>query len=58
MIGGRMIMEAPLADIELMTLRKRIDLLEEQVRVLTAANLALVRSVENLRSAPVGPSGT
>ncbi|MGI5271164.1 hypothetical protein ACQEUU_18555 [Nonomuraea sp. CA-218870] len=51
MIGGRMIMEAPLADVELMTLRKRIDILEEQVRVLTAANLALVRSIENLRPA-------
>ncbi|MEU8404346.1 hypothetical protein AB0C28_55040 [Nonomuraea sp. NPDC048892] len=49
MTGGRMIMEAPLVDAELLTLKKRVDSLEEQVRTLTAANLALVRSMENLQ---------
>ncbi|MEV0168869.1 hypothetical protein ACGFJC_06935 [Nonomuraea fuscirosea] len=49
MIGGRVIMEAPLVDAELLTLKKRVDSLEEQVRTLTAANLALVRSMENLQ---------
>ncbi|MEV0831076.1 hypothetical protein [Nonomuraea rubra] len=53
MIGGRVIMETPLVDAELLTLKKRVDSLEEQVRTLTAANLALVRSIENLqRTAP------
>ncbi|UBU08771.1 hypothetical protein [Nonomuraea gerenzanensis] len=54
MIGGRVIMEAPLVDAELLVLKKRVDGLEEQVRTLTAANLALVRSIENLqRTSPV-----
>nr|SBO97136.1 hypothetical protein BN4615_P6652 [Nonomuraea gerenzanensis] len=49
-----MIMEAPLVDAELLVLKKRVDGLEEQVRTLTAANLALVRSIENLqRTSPV-----
>ncbi|NJP96316.1 hypothetical protein HCN51_43975 [Nonomuraea sp. FMUSA5-5] len=48
MIGGRVIMEAPLVDAELLTLKKRVDSLEEQVRTLTAAHLALVRSMESL----------
>ncbi|TYB50943.1 hypothetical protein FXF51_54770 [Nonomuraea sp. PA05] len=54
MIGGRVIMEAPLVDAELLTLRKRVDSLEEQVRTLTAANLALVRSIENLQRTSAG----
>ncbi|GAA2208880.1 hypothetical protein GCM10009850_043380 [Nonomuraea monospora] len=55
MTGGRMIMERPVIEAELMTLRKRVADLEEHVRTLTAANLALVRSVENLqRTTPTG----
>ncbi|MDP4510006.1 hypothetical protein [Nonomuraea turcica] len=54
MIGGRMVMEAPALDVELLELKKRLNDLEEQVRTLTAANLALVRSVENLRRTYAG----
>jgi len=57
MIGGRMIMETPAIDVELLTLKRRLAGLEEQVRTLTAANLALVRSVESLRHAPL-PDGS
>ncbi len=56
MIGGRVIMEAPLVEAELLTLKKRVDGLEEQVRTLTAANLALVRSMENLQRAATVPA--
>ncbi|WP_180903843.1 hypothetical protein [Nonomuraea indica] len=48
MATGRMIMEAPALDLELVALKKRVTALEEQVRTLTAANLSLVRSVERL----------
>ncbi|MEO3876014.1 hypothetical protein ABGB18_45205 [Nonomuraea sp. B12E4] len=48
MIGGRMIMGSSALESEMLALRKRVDDLEEQVRTLTAANLALVRSMENL----------
>ncbi|TMR88898.1 hypothetical protein [Nonomuraea basaltis] len=48
MFGGRMIMEASALEMELLALKRRVDGLEEQVRTLTAANLALVRSVDNL----------
>ncbi|HEX4813595.1 MAG TPA: hypothetical protein VFV66_12675 [Nonomuraea sp.] len=54
MIGGRMVMEASAVDLELMALKKRVNDLEEQVRTLTAANLALVRSVDNLRRTYAG----
>ncbi|MFI7707530.1 hypothetical protein [Nonomuraea sp. NPDC049480] len=54
MIGGRMVMEASAVDLELLALKKRVNDLEEQVRTLTAANLALVRSVDNLRCAYAG----
>ncbi|WP_433519341.1 hypothetical protein ACQP2T_29705 [Nonomuraea sp. CA-143628] len=50
MIGGRMIAEASVLDAELLALKKRVNQLEEEVRTLTAANLALVRAVESLRS--------
>lgn len=53
MIGGRMIMEKPAIDVELASLKKRVAGLEEQVRTLMAANLALVRSMENLRHSPL-----
>ncbi|GAA1695476.1 hypothetical protein GCM10009733_108850 [Nonomuraea maheshkhaliensis] len=56
MIGGRVIMEAPLVEAELLTLKKRVDGLEEQVRTLTAANLALVRSMENLQRTSTAPA--
>ena len=57
MIGGRMIMESPVLDAELLSLKRRVDKLEELVRTLTAANLALVRAVENLHhtSASLAP---
>ncbi|QYC42481.1 hypothetical protein Nocox_24390 [Nonomuraea coxensis DSM 45129] len=48
MVGGRMLMEAPALDLELLALRKRLSELEEQVRTLSAANLALVRAMEGL----------
>ncbi|NJP88732.1 hypothetical protein HCN51_04560 [Nonomuraea sp. FMUSA5-5] len=48
MTGGRMIMGSPAIEAELLALRKRVDELEEQVRTLVAANLSLVRSMENL----------
>ncbi|MEV4808102.1 hypothetical protein AB0K18_49655 [Nonomuraea sp. NPDC049421] len=48
MTGRRMIMEVPV-DTELLALKKRVTALEEQVRTLTAANLALVRSMEHLQ---------
>ncbi|MGW0486011.1 MULTISPECIES: hypothetical protein [Nonomuraea] len=48
MIGGRMLMESPQVDAELLALKKRLDHLEEQVRTLTAANLALASSLEKL----------
>ncbi|MFC4114241.1 hypothetical protein [Nonomuraea zeae] len=51
MIGGRVIMETSVVEADLATLRKRVDGLEEQVRALTAAYLALVRSMENLQHA-------
>ncbi|MEV0591438.1 hypothetical protein [Nonomuraea cavernae] len=50
MIGGRMIMESPVFDTELTALKRRVSDLEEEVRTLTAANLALVRAVENIRA--------
>jgi len=58
MIGGRMIMESSALDAELASLKKRVEKLEELVRTLTAANLSLVRTVENLHhtSASVVPS--
>ncbi|MED7923898.1 hypothetical protein SMD20_06630 [Nonomuraea sp. LP-02] len=48
MVGGRMLMEAPALDVELLAVRKRLSELEEQVRTLSAANLALVRAMEGL----------
>ncbi|MFI9846620.1 hypothetical protein ACIHFD_57030 [Nonomuraea sp. NPDC051941] len=58
MMGGRRLMESPALDAELLALKKRVSDLEEQVRSLTAANLALVRTVENLHrtSAGLAPS--
>ncbi|MEU8251334.1 hypothetical protein [Nonomuraea sp. NPDC048916] len=50
MIGGRVIMESPVLDAELVALKRRVSTLEEQVRTLTAANLALVRAMENFRT--------
>ncbi|MFB4294643.1 hypothetical protein ACBI99_43885 [Nonomuraea sp. ATR24] len=41
-------MESPQVDAELLALKKRLDHLEEQVRTLTAANLALASSLEKL----------
>ncbi|MFD1546205.1 hypothetical protein [Nonomuraea guangzhouensis] len=40
MIGGRMIMESSVLDAELLSLKRRVDKLEELVRTLTAANLS------------------
>ncbi|MGN9844467.1 hypothetical protein ACTMTI_40705 [Nonomuraea sp. H19] len=58
MVGGRMVMEASVLDAEMAALKKRVSLLEEQVRTLNAANLALVRAMEALRGqerlAPTG----
>ncbi|MEV4287921.1 hypothetical protein AB0K40_20620 [Nonomuraea bangladeshensis] len=48
MVGGRMLMEAPALDVELLAVKKRLAELEEQVRTLSAANLALVRAMEGL----------
>ncbi|MEU4514409.1 hypothetical protein AB0G05_33330 [Nonomuraea wenchangensis] len=48
MVGGRMLMEAPALDVELLAVKKRLSELEEQVRTLSAANLALVRAMEGL----------
>ncbi|TMR93642.1 hypothetical protein [Nonomuraea basaltis] len=48
MIGGRMIMESAALDSELLSLKKRVDSLEEQVRTLTAANLVFVKALGNL----------
>lgn len=48
MATGRMIMESPALDLELVALKKRVTALEEQVRTLTAANLSLVDTVERL----------
>ncbi|WP_188195185.1 hypothetical protein [Nonomuraea sp. SYSU D8015] len=48
MIGGRMLMESPALDVELMALKRRVTELEEQIRMLNAANLALVRAMEAL----------
>ncbi len=56
MIGGRQIMESAAHDVELLALKKRISALEEQVRTLTAANLAVVRAVEGLHGAAAGLS--
>ncbi|SEG99901.1 hypothetical protein SAMN05444920_114177 [Nonomuraea solani] len=50
MIGGRMVMEAPVLDAELLALKKRVNQLEEHVRQLNAANLALVRAMEALHA--------
>ncbi|MEV4475160.1 hypothetical protein [Nonomuraea sp. NPDC049504] len=36
-------------DTELLALKKRVTALEEQVRTLTAASLALVRTMEHLQ---------
>ncbi|MFG1688217.1 hypothetical protein ACGFNP_49300 [Nonomuraea sp. NPDC049269] len=57
MIGGRMIMESSVLEVELLSLKRRVDKLEELVRTLTAANLSLVRAVENLHrtSASLAP---
>ncbi|MFD1542726.1 hypothetical protein [Nonomuraea guangzhouensis] len=54
MIGGRMIMESSALDSELLSLKQRVDKLEELVRTLTAANLALVKAMENLQRTPTG----
>lgn len=54
MIGGRMVMEAPALDAELLALKKRVNDLEEQMRTLTAANFALARSLESLHHASTG----
>ena len=54
MIGGRMIMESTVLDAELLSLKRRVDKLEELVRTLTAANLSLVRAMENLHHASAG----
>ncbi|HEX4815015.1 MAG TPA: hypothetical protein VFV66_19920 [Nonomuraea sp.] len=48
MVGGRMLMEASAVDVELLALKKRVSELEEQVRMLNAANLALVGVMEKL----------
>ncbi|WP_431933202.1 hypothetical protein [Nonomuraea jabiensis] len=58
MMGGRRLMESSALDAELVALKKRVSDLEEQVRSLTAANLALVRAVEKLHrtSAGLAPS--
>ncbi|MCK2215881.1 hypothetical protein MF672_019070 [Actinomadura sp. ATCC 31491] len=48
MVGGRMLMESPALDVELLAVKKRLSELEEQVRTLNAANLALVRAMEGL----------
>jgi cell division protein FtsB len=48
MIGTRMIMESSVLDAELLTVKKRIAQVEEQVRMLTAANLALTKAIEDL----------
>lgn len=49
MIGGRMITETSVLEAELLALKKRVSQLEEEMRTLTAANLALVRAMETLR---------
>jgi hypothetical protein len=54
MIGRRMIMESSVIDVELLSLKRRVDKLEELVRTLTAANLTLVRTVESLHRASAG----
>ncbi|GAA3168290.1 hypothetical protein [Nonomuraea salmonea] len=51
MIGGRTLMESPALEVELLALKKRVDELEEQVRTLTAAGLALARGLENVQRA-------
>ncbi|NUW39511.1 hypothetical protein [Nonomuraea rhodomycinica] len=48
MIGGQQIMASPALDAELLALKKRVGALEEEVRTLIAANMALVRAVESL----------
>ncbi|MER7368800.1 hypothetical protein ACI2LC_18925 [Nonomuraea wenchangensis] len=48
MVGGRMLMDTPALDVELLAVKKRLSELEEQVRTLSAANLALVRAMEGL----------
>lgn len=58
MIGGRMLMESPALDAELLALKKRVDELEEQVRTLTAAGLALTRGLENVQRATARPAST
>jgi hypothetical protein len=49
MIGTRMIMESSVLDAEMLTIKKRIAQVEVQVRMLTAANLALTKAIEDLR---------
>ncbi|NRQ37706.1 hypothetical protein HII36_38635 [Nonomuraea sp. NN258] len=49
MSGRRMFMDSPALEAELLTLKNRVDELEEEVRTLTAANLALVRGLEHLQ---------
>ncbi|MFI7611464.1 hypothetical protein ACIBP6_09625 [Nonomuraea terrae] len=62
MMGGRVILEAPVVDVELAALKRRVGELEEHVRTLTAANLALVRAMEAMREEVrrilTGPPGT
>ncbi|MFF0862024.1 hypothetical protein ACFYUV_09725 [Nonomuraea sp. NPDC003560] len=58
MIGARMLMESPAIDAELLALKKRVDELENQVRTLTAAGLALARGLENLQRATTRPAST
>ncbi|MFG1946164.1 hypothetical protein [Nonomuraea sp. NPDC048826] len=55
MIGGRMLMESSALDAELLALKKRVDELDEQVRALTAAGLALTRGLENLQRITADP---
>lgn len=49
MIGGRVILDTPAIESELMALKKRVDDLEEQVRTIKAAYLALARDREHPR---------
>jgi hypothetical protein len=49
MRGGRVILESSVTDLELAALKRRVEELEEQVRTLNAANLALVRAMEAMR---------
>lgn len=58
MVGGRVIMESSVLGSELVVLQRRMSALEEQVRLLTAANLALAKALEDLQGeqAPLAPA--